>query len=400
MDTNFLLLAEKIRDQLVSWRRKIHQHPELGFQEHKTSALIARTLEGFGLDLQTEVGKTGVVGRLGSGGPSIGLRAEMDALALQEANEVPYVSQIPGLMHACGHDAHTAMLLGAAQVLSNQKNLPDGEIRFLFQPMEEGWDEAGKGGASRMVEDGALLGLDAVMALHVDTMLPGGTIAVSEGPIMAGVDPYDALILGTSSHSGSPHQGINPIPLLAQVVQAIGGIPQLHTDPLKAGLISCEAVHGGSSSGVIPGEVALHGNIRYYDQEVRMSIHKALKNILDSVRPQGGDYRLTIQEIFPPTINDPALSDLIRRCAARILDNDKIFPMKPSMAGEDFSYFANQVPGVYFHLGAGQKGNFRPYHSPRFDIDEDALPVGTAVLAEAAVEFLKSQAETALKQPE
>ena len=391
IEADFLSLAGEMQEQLSAWRREIHQHPELGFQEHRTARLVADVLEGLGLDVRTGIGKTGVIGQIGSGKPAVGLRADMDALAIQEANDVPYASVNPGVMHACGHDAHTAVLLGCAALLSKLPDRPAGEIRLLFQPMEEGWDEQGKGGALRMIEDGALEGLDAVAALHVDSALSSGSIALSAGPVMAGVDPYDAVILGKSSHSGSPQQGVNPIALLAQVIQTILAIPSQHTDPLKPGLISCEAVHGDSSSGVIPGEVSLHGNIRYYDPETRRAIHQALENALSSVRAQGGDYRINIQGVYPPTSNDPDLTDLIHRTARDLIGKDRVIPMEQSLAGEDFGYLAGEVPGVYFHLGAGLEGDFRPYHNPHFEIDESALPVGTAVLSAAAVHFLEEQ---------
>jgi amidohydrolase len=388
-EIEFLDLAQKMEDQLVSWRQTIHQNPELGYQEHQTAGLVADALNSFGLDVQTGVGKTGVLGKLGSGKPAIGLRADMDALAIQEENDLPYSSRNPGVMHACGHDAHTSMLLGCAALLSDLPDGPPGEIRFLFQPMEEAWDEEGKGGALRMLEEGALDGLDAVAALHVDSTIPCGTVAVSAGPVMAGVDPYDVVIQGTSSHSGSPHQGVNPIAILAQIIQNILAIPPLYTDPLQPGLISCEAVQGGSSSGVIPGEASLHGNIRYYDSETRQAIHRALENVLKSVRSQGADFQLSIQGIYPPTENDPEMTGLIRSTAQTVFGQEWVVPLERSLAGEDFGYMSGKVPGVYFHLGAGLEGDFRPYHNPHFDIDESALPVGTALLSAAAVRFLE-----------
>lgn len=391
MTSDILSRAREIQDQLVAWRREIHQHPELGFQEHRTGKLVAGVLHELGLNPQTGIGKTGVVGRLGSGKPALGIRADMDALEIQEANQVPYASRVPGVMHACGHDAHTAMLLGAARILSQHPDRPTGEIRFLFQPMEEGWDEEGKGGARRMIEDGALEGLDAVFALHVDSTIPTGKIAVESGPIMAGVDPYDAVITGVSSHSASPHQGVNPIGLLAQVINAVQAIPPLYTDPLQPALISCEAVYGGSSSGVIPGEVSLHGNIRYYDQETRREIHQALKSALESVRAWGGDFQLNIQGVFPPTLNDPRLTDLVRTSLNKVVGQDSVLPLKRSLAGEDFGYMSEKVPGVYFHLGAGIEGDFRPYHNPHFDLDESALPLGSAALAAVALDYLRDQ---------
>jgi len=363
--------------------------PEIGFQEHRTAELVADTLRELGLSVETGIGKTGVVGRLGSGTPAVGLRADMDALRIQEENHVPYASRIPGLMHACGHDAHTAMLLGAASILSRHSSRPGGEIRFLFQPSEEGWDEEGKGGAKRMIEDGALQDLNAVFALHVDSTHPAGTIGIGEGYVMAGVHPYDAVIYGTSSHSAAPHQGVNPVLLLARVIEAIQAIPANHTHPLQPAIISCESVHASSSSGVIPDQATLHGNIRYYHRETREALQTALEQAFEITRTLGGNYKLSILEAYPPTYNDPPLSTIVYRVAAEMIGDHKLYRPGRSLAGEDFGTFAADIPGAYFNLGVGLEDDFRPYHTPRFDIDESALPIGCAVLAGSALRFLE-----------
>jgi amidohydrolase len=386
--SDFLTRAQDLREQLIAWRREIHRHPELGFQEHRTASLVADALRELGLEVETEIGKTGVVGRLGAGRPAIGLRADMDALEIQEANDVPYASRNPGLMHACGHDAHTAMLLGAAKIIKRLPSRPPGEIRLLFQPCEEGWDEEGKGGARRMIEDGALQGLDGVIALHVDSTQPCGSVGIRSGYVMAGVAPYDATILGISSHSAAPHQGVNPILLLAKVINTIQAIPALHADPLQPAIVSCEAVQGGSSPGVIPDNVSLHGNIRYYDREARAALGQALEKAFQIVRVLDGDYRLTVQDTYPPTYNDPDLSALVRRHALAIVGEESLYHLERSMAGEDFGYMAGEVPGAYFKLGVGIDGDYRPYHNPNFDIDESALPTGSAILASSALGFL------------
>jgi amidohydrolase len=366
-------------------------HPELGFQEHGTARLVASTLRDLGIEVETGIGKTGVVGHLGVGRPSIGLRADMDALEIQEANNVPYASQTPGVMHACGHDAHTAMLLGAAAILTTQKDRPTGEIRLLFQPSEESWDEEGKGGARRMIEDGALEGLDAVMALHVDSLQPCGSVGIRSGYVMAGVDPYTVTILGTSSHSAAPHQGVNPVVLLARVINAIQAIPALHADPLQPAIISCEAVRSESSTGVIPEKASLHGNIRTYDSETRRALRQALHRELEMVREMGADYELTISGSYPATYNDPQLTAMVRDCAVAIVGEASVWEAERSMAGEDFGAMSSRVPGAYVKLGVQLEGEHRPYHNPRFDLDESALPVGSALLASAACQFLETR---------
>jgi len=382
--------ARALQDQLSAWRREVHRHPELGFQERRTAELAAAALRKMGIPTETGIGRTGLVGRLGTGRPAIGLRADMDALAIEEVNDVPYRSKTPGVMHACGHDAHTAMLLGAASILTDVAERPPGEIRFLFQPSEEGWDEEGKGGAVRMIEDGALDGLDAVIALHVDPALPSGSVGMRSGYVWAGVDPYDATIIGAGAHSAAPHHGINPIVLLARVIDAIQAIPSLHTDPLQPAIVSCEAVHGGSSSGVIPERVTLHGNIRYYDPATRRALREALERALGVARALGGEYELTVREPYPATYNDPALSDLVRVCACEIVGEAHVLEAEPSMAGEDFGWMSSRIPGAYFKLGVEIEGREIHYHQPTFDLDEAALPVGSAVLAASALRFLET----------
>jgi amidohydrolase len=388
---DLLAAAQELQDQLIAWRREIHVHPELGFQEHRTARLVADTLRDLELAVETEVGRTGVVGHLGAGRPAIGLRADMDALEIQEANDVPYASQNPGVMHACGHDAHTAMLLGAATVLAALSDRPPGEIRLLFQPSEESWDEEGKGGARRMIEDGALEGLDAILALHVDSTQVSGTVGIRSGYVWAGVDSYHATIRGSSSHSAAPQQGVNPIVLLARVINAIQAIPLLHTDPLQPAIISCEAVQGGTSSGVIPGETSLHGNIRYYDQETRRALRRGLRNALETVRIWGGRYQLTVLDTYPPTYNDPELTAMVRDCAIDIVGEAGVQTAERSLAGEDFGYMSSRVPGAYLRLGAQLANEHRPYHTPGFDLDESALPVGSALLAASALRYLDRQ---------
>jgi amidohydrolase len=389
MTEDITAMAHDLQHRLITWRREIHAHPELRFQEQRTARLVADALQEMGIEVETGIGKTGVVGHLGTGGRAIGLRADMDALEIEEANDVPYASQTPGVMHACGHDAHTAMLLGAAALLAKHPHRPAGEIRFLFQPSEEGWDEDGKGGARRMIEDGALEGLDAVIAVHVDSTQPCGSVAIRNGYVWAGVDPYDAVILGASTHSAAPHHGLNPIVLLARVIDAIQAIPTLDTDPLHPAVISCEAVHGGSSSGVIPERVSLHGNIRYYDPETREALRRGLERALGIARVLGGDYALTVRPTYPPTYNDPDLSDLVRACAADVVGESHVLDAERSLAGEDFGYMSRRIPGAYFRLGVQIEGQERHYHQPNFDLNESALPVGSAVLAAVAVRFLE-----------
>jgi amidohydrolase len=383
--------ARALQDQIVAWRREVHKYPELGFQEHRTAQLVADTLRAMGLRVETGIGKTGVVGHLGEGRPAIGIRADMDALPLQETNDVPYASQTPGVMHACGHDAHVGILLGVAKLLSEMEDRPVGEIRFLFQPCEEALDDEAKSGAMRMIEDGALDDLDAVIALHVDSETPAGKVEIGDGYMMAAVDSFDATIVGAGCHGAYPHTGIDPIFILAQVINAIHGIRARRINPVRPAVISIGSVHAGDATNVIPNEVEINGTIRSYDDETRQQLREELEKALGVARALGGDCQITIGEGFPPTYNDPEVSAIIRQVAEEMLGADGLYPPERAMGAEDFSYMVRKAPGAMFMLGAQIGDENRPSHSPIFDLDESAFPIGAAVLVETACRLLRSK---------
>ena len=398
--SELLKRARGIQDRLVAWRRDVHAHPELGFEEHRTARLVADILRDLDLTVETGIGGTGVVGRLGvgrpgAGRPAVGLRADMDALPIQEANDVPYASRVPGVMHACGHDAHVAMLLGTAELLAglpvSPEDCPNGEVRFLFQPSEEVPDAEGRSGAPRMIEDGALDGVDAVLALHVDSNAAAGTVGVRPGAIMAAVDPFSATIIGSGSHSAFPHEGVSPIAILAQVIEAVQSARALRIDPLKPAVIAIESVHAGAASGVIPDQVEISGNVRSFDEDVREQLHRELERALSLARVGGGDYRLTIDTYSLTAHNDPALAELVATVVREVAGPHALFEPQPRMYGEDFSTMARRVPGVMAFLGVRAGDEPRPLHSPTFDLDESALPVGVAVLAASALRFLRGE---------
>jgi amidohydrolase len=381
--------AEEIQEQIVAWRRQIHQNPELGFQEHQTARLIADTLAGLGLKVQKDVARTGVVAELGEGKPAVGLRADMDALPLQEENEVPYASKAAGKMHACGHDAHVAMLLGAAQLLSQTQDRPAGSIRFLFQPSEEKWDAEGNSGGSLMVAEGAVDGLDAVYAIHVDSLLPAGKVMVGDGPVTAAADTFDAVITGKGTHGAYPHAGVDPIYALAQVINAIHGIRSRRVNPLNPAVISIGSVHGGEAHNIVPNEVTLNGTMRSYDEETRTLLAEEIDRALGLARNLGCQTRLKISRGYPPTVNDPQTAELVRTTAQRMLGEDCLSPSVQSMGGEDFSYMVQKAPGALVWLGAQIADIARPHHNPCFNIDERVLPTGTALLAQIALNTLE-----------
>ncbi len=385
----FMDKARSIEDLIIAWRRDIHMHPELGFEEVRTSRLVADTLRDMGIEVEVGVGKTGVVARLGEGKPAIGIRADMDALPIQEENNVPYASQTPGVMHACGHDAHTAMLLGVAKMLNEMPDRPTGEIRLLFQPCEEKQDSEGKSGASRMIDDGALQGLDAVIALHVASEDPAGKIEIGSGYLMAAADRFIATITGVGCHGASPHTGVDPIFLQAQVVNAIQGIVSRRVKPIEPAVITIGSIHGGNAHNVIPAEVKLEGTIRSYSEETRQLLHDELDKAFSIVRAMGGDYTLTIKQGYPSLNNHQKVAELIRQVAVESLGEAALKPAEPTMGAEDFAYMIQKAPGAMFFLGARIGDEHRPHHSPVFNIDESVLHIGAAMLAETACRLLQ-----------
>ena len=384
--------ARDLQNQLVEWRRDIHMHPELSFQEFRTARLVADTLRDMGIEVETGVGKTGVVARIGEGRPAIGIRGDMDALPLQEMNDVAYKSQTPNVMHACGHDAHTSILLGVARLLNNMEDRPPGEIRLLFQPSEEDEDSDHKSGAVRMIEDGALEELDAVIALHVNSNIPAGQIRIATGPNSASVDSFNATIIGEGCHGAYPHQGIDPIFILAQVINAIHGIRARRINPIRPAVISIGAVHTGAANNVIPDEVHMNGTIRAYDDETREKLWAELEQAFAITRAFGGDYKLEIIKSYPSQHNDVEVAQLIREIGVSMLGEGGLYPEEPGMGAEDFAYMTRKAPGAMFSLGAKFDAVNRPHHSPIFDLDESSFSIGAAILAETAVRLLKSKA--------
>jgi amidohydrolase len=380
--------AHALQAELVRLRRMIHRRPELGFQEVETARLVAETLQSLGAQVQTGVARTGVVGSLGTEGggrPCIAIRADMDALPVTELNDVPYCSEVPGVMHACGHDAHVAMALGAAMLLSKEE-LP-GQVRFLFQPSEERPDEDGVSGAARMIEAGALKGVDWVIAQHVEAEAETGSIRIAPGPITATEDSFRATIRGEGCHGAYPHTGRDPIFIAGQVIGAIHGIVSRQVDPMRPAVISIGLIHGGTEVNVIPSEVNLAGTIRSFEEEVRQVLHAELRQAFEVARALGGDYELTFHMDAIATVNDAEVCALIAAVARDLLGERQVLVEEPSMGAEDFGYMTREVPGAMFSLGTRQ-GEPRIFHGAYFDIDEAAMPIGTAILTQAVWRYL------------
>jgi amidohydrolase len=389
--------AQELNEVLVELRRDFHRYPELSFQEHRTAHRVAERLNELGLDTRTGVGKTGVVADLGVGGPRIALRADMDALPIQEANEVDYASQIPGVMHACGHDVHVACLLGAARLLAEEDaagRLP-GQVRFLFQPAEEAQDDEGLSGAMRMVSEGVMDGVDAVVALHVWADQPVGTISVREGPTCARPDKFRLVIEGREAHGAFPHEGFDAIALSAQVINALQMVISRRLDPTRGRVLTVGTIQGGTKDNIMAGQVTMTGTIRTFEPETRAALLAEMERACGVARALGGDFDLTVYPGYNPVINDLGLTALVRKTGVDLLGSESVHEAPLEMGGEDFSYFAEKIPGCFFFLGGAPPGKPKPrHHHPLFDVDERCLPLGAALLAEIATRFLEQAARS------
>ena len=380
--------SHAISEELIEWRRDFHMHPEIGFELHRTSKIVADELEKMGYRVKRGVGKTGVVAEIGEGGKLIAIRADMDALPILEMNETEYVSQNEGAMHACGHDSHTAMALGAALLLSKEK-LP-GRIRFLFQPCEETTDDEGKSGAQRMSAEGAMEGVDFVIAQHVDPSKPVGTIGINAGPSSGGVDSWYAVIKGKGGHGAHPDKTVDPFYLLAHVIMALNGIISRRINPFDPAVVSIGSISGGFTENVIPETVKVTGTLRFTDEGVHQQIHEEMKRAFDIAKALGGDYEIRYEIGGPPMINDKYVSEVIEKAGKDLLGDGNVGEIGKTLGAEDFGEFMKHAPGAMFTLGT-QKAGHEEYllHHPKFDIDERAMPIGTAMLAETAKRFLE-----------
>jgi amidohydrolase len=386
--------AKGLHEQIRTWRREIHRHPELTFTEQRTAGLVNATLVDLGIPTETEVAKTGVVGHIqGGAGPTVGLRADMDALPITEINGTEFDSTRPGIMHACGHDAHTAMLLGAAMLLkglADEQRLP-GSIRLLFQPSEEAQDAEGKSGGMRMVEEGALAGLDAVFGLHVDPSHDTGVVATREGPMMAAADRFAVVIRGSGGHAARPQATVDPIALSAFVIQAIQQVISRRINPLEPGVITIGTINGGTVENVIPDTVTLTGTIRSFSHATREALHSELRKACQVVEPLGGSIDLQINWGYPPTVNSPEATAVAVGALGALLGEDQVKQADQGMGAEDFSYMAETAPGCFIRLGVHDPAwgeHMYNVHRADFRMDEDALPIGTAALAAAALAWM------------
>ncbi|MBI3923504.1 MAG: amidohydrolase [Armatimonadetes bacterium] len=381
---------ESLRPALTATRRDFHAHPELGYHETRTAGIVAQRLQSLGIDVRSGVAETGVIGLLRGGAPgkTVLVRADMDALPLQEENEVDYKSQDPGVMHACGHDGHTAMLLAVAEALSRRKGELRGNVKLLFQPAEEGG-----AGARRMIEEGALEdpSVDFALACHLWNDSEVGCLHVREGAILACADRFDIKLRGKGGHAAHPDVTVDPIIIASEVTLAFQTILSRNLSPLHPGVVSVTSFHGGTTYNIIPEEVSLGGTVRAFDLAVRDRIRERMQQILEGIsRAYGGTFKFDYQSGYPPTINDPEMVEFVRGVAKEVVPPELVTVNEPSMGGEDMSYILQQVPGCMFLVGSAkaERGLDQPHHNPRFDFDEEALVIGASVMTRAVRKLL------------
>lgn len=371
---------------LITIRRQIHRHPELAFQETRTAALVANTLRQLGLDIRTGVAQTGVVALLpGKESHVVGVRADMDALPLQEQNDCSYASTVPNVMHACGHDGHVAIALGAAMVLCRLAPLP-GNVKFIFQPAEEE-----PGGALPMLQAGVLDNprVDMMLGFHLSNALPVGRIGVHYHQACAATDEIKITVLGQGGHGAHPHKAVDAIVAAAAVVTALQTIVSRQVDPLDAAVITIGVITGGCANNIIADRVDLWGTVRTLTPEVQHAMPGLIERLVAGVTAgHGASYRFIYNQGYPALLVDPAVTGLVEQAATRLLGRDSVLRLRPSLGGEDFAYFAQRVPATFFRVGSGNGRFTMPGHHPRFDFDEQALHTGVCVLVQAVLDGL------------
>lgn len=396
-EESILEKAKAISPQLISIRRRIHQYPELSFQEYETARFVSEKLKLIeGMEVKTGMNhtglSTGVVGTIGSGdGPTIAIRADMDALPIQELNDHSYKSSNDGIMHACGHDAHTTIGLGCAYVLSEmfENGELSGKVKFIFQPAEEQADPQGFTGSPYMIRAGVLDDVDAAIALHMDPEKRVGEVKIHKGYSMANVDTFKAMIAGTGGHAAYPHQGTDPIRMLGLLINAIQGITSRKVSPLQPAVISITHIQTNPSFNVIPNEIYLQGTIRSYDEEVRYQLAEELRDAFQLIKTLGGDFDLSIHHGEPALNNDERVIEWIEAYVKEHLPSFKVYNEPYGLGGEDFGYMTREIPGAMIFLGAGLGSDQdRGLHKARFDIDENALVYGTAILSGTVAKVL------------
>ena len=375
----------ELRDDIIALRRDIHRHPELAWNERRTADQIASFLKGSRLEVRTGFGGTGVVAEAkGDASRTLLLRVDMDALPIQEDSRSPHASEVPGVMHACGHDGHVAMGAAAARLTARRRAPVN--VRVLFQPAEEG-----EGGAQAMVAAGAMDGVAMAVGVHLWNELPVGTLGVKAGPLMAAVDRLRIVVRGRGGHGGKPHRSADPVVAAAHVITALQTIVSREVPPTLAAVVTLGSIHGGQAFNVIPDEVILLGTIRTFDGALRRSMPERVTRIASGIAEAlGCRAEVEVRPGNPPVVNDATVAELARRAAARVVGEENVVEPEPTMGGEDMAVYFERAPGCFVFVGSAnaERGLDQPHHSPRFDFDEDALLVGTQFLLEVVQEAL------------
>ena len=379
-----------LQSELVAWRRQLHQKPELGFKEQQTAEFIVQKLQAWGIEHQAGIAQTGIVALIEGDrpGPVLAIRADMDALPIQEQNEVAYKSQHDGIMHACGHDGHVTIALGTAYYLSSHRADFAGTVKIIFQPAEEG-----PGGAKPMIEAGVLKNpeVDAIIGLHLWNNLPLGTVGVRSGALMAAVESWRCTLRGRGGHGAMPHQTIDSIVLAAQVVNGLQTIVARNVNPIDSAVITVGKLHAGTANNVIADSAQMAGTVRYFNPDYAHFFERRIEQLIQGIcQSHGATYELEYWRLYPPVINDPAIADLVRSVAETVVETPTgVVPECQTMGGEDMSFFLQEVPGCYFFLGSAnpEKNLAYPHHHPRFDFDETALSLGVEIFVRCVERF-------------
>ena len=379
---------EELQPEMQSWRRDFHAHPEIAFEEHRTAQIVAEKLESFGIEVETGLAGTGVVGTLkkGKGNRSIGLRADLDALLINEANDFEHKSKTPGKMHACGHDGHTTMLLGAAKYLAEKGDF-DGTITFIFQPAEEN-----EGGGKVMIDDGLFdkYPVESVFGMHNIPGMPVGTFAMKSGPIMASFDIFNLKIIGKGGHAAMPHTAIDPIIIGTKIVDAYQSIVSRYIDPQEPVVLSVTQFHGGDAYNVIPNEIEMKGTVRCFSSKVQETIENQMEQITSSIcSAYGADYELGYERRYPATINTAEEVTISEKVAKDISGDEMVHTSPtPSMGSEDFAFMLQERPGSYIWIGNGDGEGSCMLHNPGYDFNDEILPIGATYWVNMAEEIL------------
>ena len=381
-------LVQQHKDLIINTRRDLHRIPEPAYTEEKTSAYVAEYLRKEDLEIQTGIARTGVVALMKLAGPgrTLMIRADMDALPISEETGLPFASTHKGAMHACGHDAHMAMVLGALTILNKVKNTLNGNIKFLFQPAEEG-----PGGAKAMIEAGVMKNprVDHSIGCHVWPAVPEGTIGVKAGALMAAMDRFDIRIVGKGGHGAMPHLCVDALEVGSQVVNALQRIASRQMDPLNPTVVTIGSFHAGTSFNVIPGEAELSGTTRTFERAIWNSWPERIEKIVRGVcQSMGADYELKYAQGYPPLFNDESMAEVVRRCAGEVVGEDQVIEPEPTMGGEDMAFYLEKSKGCFFFLGVGREG-CAPLHNSKFDLNDEVLSIGVETYCRVALELLR-----------